>query len=56
MYITNPFTEKTVNDGHQNTRQAREIARLIGTFGYNVDVLRYNAKFAVLKKSRSIVK
>ena len=55
MYITNPFTEKKVNDGHQNTRQAREIARLIGTFGYNVDVMRYNTKFAVLNKKYDLV-
>ena len=37
IYITHPFVWK-INDTHQNQWQAAEMARIIGTFGYNVDV------------------
>lgn len=55
MYITEPFVKEQKRDSHQNIRQAKEIARLIGEFGYNVDVLRYNARFARLKKKYDLV-
>lgn len=55
MYITNPFTGKQNEDSHQNVRQAREIARLIGEFGYDVDVLQYDVRYARLNKKYDLV-
>ena len=55
MYITNPFTGKQNVDSHQNVRQAREIARLIGELGYNVDVLQYDVRYARLNKKYDLV-
>lgn len=55
LYITNPFCGEKQDDFHQNIRQAREIARLIGEFGYNVDVLQYNIGYAFLRKKYDLV-
>ena len=41
VYITHPFVRK-ISDTHQNQWQAIEMARIIGTFGYNVDVADYS--------------
>lgn len=41
VYITFPFKEKMVSDRHQNFWQAKELARLIGNEGYQVDVIDY---------------
>lgn len=46
IYITIPFREKTVSDRHQNFWQARELARLIGKRGYQVDVIDYQNPYA----------
>lgn len=45
IYITHPFTEKKETEYHQNTWQARELARIIGTFEYQVDVIDYRNRF-----------
>lgn len=41
MYITHPFNQKKISNGHQNQWQAVEMARIIGTFGYDVDAVNY---------------
>ena len=40
VYITNPFVSKEIGVFHQNQWQAVEMARVIGTFKYNVDVVQ----------------
>lgn len=44
VYITAPFIVKKISDSHQNQPQAVEMARVIGEFGYNVDVIMYTLK------------
>ena len=48
-YITRPFTvaPDKISDSHQNQKQAVEMARVIGTFGYNVDVVNYDDTYAL---------
>lgn len=43
VYITYPFEvpAENISDSHQNQKQAVEMARVIGTFGYNVDVAAF---------------
>ena len=41
VYITIPFKDKLTSDRHQNFWQAKELARLIGKQGYQVDVIDY---------------
>ncbi len=38
-YITKPFRDPSISVIHQNRWQARELAGVIGGFGYNVDVV-----------------
>lgn len=45
VYITAPFKEKIVSDRHQNFWQAKELARLIGKQGYQVDVIDYQNQY-----------
>lgn len=42
-YIVQPFDEAPVCQWHQNLWQVPMLAALIGRFGYNVDVLNWNA-------------
>lgn len=49
LYITQPFFSKQVSDRHQNQWQAREMARIIGSKGYIVDVVDFNNEKAQLK-------
>lgn len=55
LYITRPFWGKTINRSHQNQWQARELARIIGEFGYNVDVIHYRDTEAKLKKKYDLI-
>lgn len=41
-YITEPFTAPITCHWHQNLWQVPELARILGEFGYNVDVANYN--------------
>ena len=41
-YIRAPFQSRKRKDTHQNIWQVVEIARIIGTFGYDVDVIQYD--------------
>lgn len=44
VYITFPFTVPAwiTSDSHQNKKQVIEMARVIGTFGYNVDAADFS--------------
>ena len=42
MYTTDPFVTPSDSLVHQNRWQVQEIARLLGSFGFNVDVIDYN--------------
>ncbi len=54
-YITFPFVEKCDSSKHQNVWQAKEIARIISSKGYNVDIIDYNCKHCKLKKEYDLV-
>lgn len=41
VYITEPFRNE-INNNHQNSWQVVELAKVIGRYGYNVDVIDYN--------------
>lgn len=41
-YIIEPFEKEITWQWHQNLWQVPELARVIGEFGYNVDVMNYN--------------
>lgn len=41
-YITSPFQHAPVYHRHPNMWQVPEIAKIIGEFGYNVDVIEYD--------------
>ena len=45
IYITFPFKQRDLSDRHQNIWQATELARIIGEFGYQVDVADYQNKY-----------
>lgn len=48
LYIVFPFKNKNNVETHQNQWQVKELARIIGSFGYNIDVIDYdnnNIKF-----------
>jgi len=54
-YITHPFQNKKSQDAHQNIWQVKEIARIIGEFGYNVDVVDYRENRVKLRKNYDLV-
>ena len=51
LYITEPFCTKELSDKHQNQWQAKEIARIIGSRGFVVDVADYQFSSPVFKGS-----
>ena len=56
IYIVTPFLEENLSDTHQNIWQAKEWARIIGTYGYNVDVINYiNPHIRVKQKYDMII-
>lgn len=44
VYVAAPFQSKTISFNHQNQWQAKELARIVGEFDYNVDVINYDEK------------
>lgn len=54
MYITEPFYTGE-SHSHQNQKQVVEIARIISSFGYNVDVIDYNNDRIFLNKNYDLV-
>lgn len=55
LYITQPFKVNDKSYQHQNHWQVKEIARVIGESGYNVDVVNYNDKKVRLNKQYDLV-
>ena len=55
LYVLEPFKAASVNINHQNQWQARELARIVGEFGFNVDVIRFDAKRVKLHKMYDLV-
>lgn len=54
-YITIPFTSPPIYHRHQNMWQVPEMAKIIGEFGYNVDVINYDADQALLNKKYNLL-
>lgn len=55
IYITQPFLDKSVSNAHQNQWQAKEMARIIGSMGYIVDVTHYQYKYVHLRHHYDLV-
>lgn len=55
LYIVEPFKSKNRNYQHQNQWQAKEIARIVGEYGYNVDVVNFNDKKVKLGKNYDLI-
>ena len=55
LYIIEPFRDQKINFTHQNYWQTQELAKIIGEFGYNVDVIQFNDKRARLTKKYDMV-
>ena len=55
LYITEPFLTTAEKSSHQNFHQAREIARVIGSRGYVVDVAHFQNKYVRLKNKYDLV-
>ncbi len=55
IYITEPFYSKNASNKHQNQWQAREMARIIGTRGFIVDVANYQCKYLKLKHNYDLI-
>jgi hypothetical protein len=57
IYLVSPFLKKKPGLAHQNRWQIKELARVIGEFGYNVDVMNYhyNHRVKLTKKYDLIV-
>ncbi len=55
LYITQPFMPNSKNYDHQNIWQTKEIARIIGEFGFNVDVVNFFDKKMRLNKKYDLV-
>lgn len=55
LYIVDPFRNSRENFSHQNYWQTKELANIIGEFGYNVDVIQFNDKHAKLTKKYDLV-
>lgn len=55
VYITFPFVNDITDERHQNIWQAREMARIIGQFGYQVDVADYQDPYIQLKYNYDFV-
>ena len=55
LYVLEPFITEVININHQNQWQAKELAKIVGEFGFNVDVVRFNAKSVRLNKMYDMV-
>lgn len=54
-YITTPFSCPSLYHRHQNMWQVPEIARILGEFGYNVDVINYDDQGVKLSKQYNLL-
>jgi hypothetical protein len=55
LYVLEPFSSKIISVCHQNQWQARELARIVGEFGFDVDVVRFDAKGIKLHKMYDLI-
>ena len=55
LYIIYPFDENVVDVTHQNQWQVKELARMVGEFGFNVDVVNYDDQRVRLDKKYDMV-
>lgn len=55
VYMTAPFKQKEISQVHQNYWQCKEMARIIGEYGYVVDVVDYENQYARLKTKYDLV-
>lgn len=55
LYVLEPFKNGNISNNHQNQWQVRELARIVGEFGINVDVARYDAKGLKLQKMYDLI-
>lgn len=55
LYVIEPFKSENININHQNQWQAKELARIVGEFGYNVDVMRFDVQGVKLDKTYDMV-
>jgi hypothetical protein len=55
VYVALPFVSKTPDLGHQNQWQAKELAKVIGEFGFNVDVIDFTERVRLKKKYDLVV-
>lgn len=49
VYVARPFQSKTISPNHQNQWQAKEFARIVGEFGYNIDVINFDENVRLSK-------
>lgn len=54
-YITAPFRSPPLYHRHQNMWQVPEIAKIVGEFGYNVDVINYDDEQTRLNKKYNLL-
>ena len=55
LYVKAPFTQNEESAAHQNQWQTKEIARIITSLGYNVDVMDYQDDIVWLHKKYDAV-
>lgn len=55
LYITAPFKERRLSNEHQNFWQTKELTKIVGEFGYNVDVIDYNAAKIKFNKKYDLI-
>lgn len=55
LYVSTPFRRRHLRNSHQNLLQVRELARVIGEFGYNVDVMDFNDRRVRLTRAYDLV-
>jgi Glycosyl transferases group 1 len=55
LYVTAPFRTILNEYTHQNIRQTLSLSRIIGEFGYNVDVMDYDNHDVRLRKKYDLV-
>lgn len=55
LYVVAPFVARQLSSGHQNQWQAMEMARIIGSFGYNVDVINFDNRRVRFSKKYDLV-
>jgi hypothetical protein len=55
QYVLEPFLIESVSSSHQNQWQARELARIVGEFGYNIDVVGLSTQHIKLPRSYDLI-